>query len=141
HPVLDGCRTSSACHDRFTKETPTSLVPALTGRRTSRPSSAWLPYSSHSGFHESVPAKLAGGGTTRSPPIVNVLTRWRSIRNSSWWGSASPRTALYSVFWSLTVNRYSPSTGKVWAIDAPPRDPNGSFSLVRSSCSSRAGTA
>src|SRR5437667_453881 len=39
------------------------------------------------------------------------------------------------------VNTYSPSTGKLWVMDAPPRDPNGSFSLVRSSWSRRAGTA
>ena len=63
-------------------------MPAFTGRRASKSSSAWFAYHSHSGLPmPELPQKLAthfAASSLNPPPAVNVATRLPSSRTSSW---------------------------------------------------------
>ena len=86
-----GCRTPSGSAGRRTKATPTRRMPAFTRRRTSKSSSRWFAYHSHSGLPmPELPQKLAthfAASPLSPPPAVNVAASLPSIRRSSWCGT------------------------------------------------------
>ena len=86
-----GCSTPSSSQGWWTKATATVRSPASTGTRTSKSSSAWLAYRSHSAPPiPELPQKLAmhrSASRLSPPPAMNVATRAPSTRTSSWWAT------------------------------------------------------
>ena len=86
-----GCRTPSSRAGWSTNATATVRSPASTGTRTSKSSSAWLAYHSHSAPPiPELPQKLAmhrSASGLRPPPAMNVATSAPSTRTSNWWAT------------------------------------------------------
>ena len=82
-----GCSTPSSRAGLRTNATPTVRRPAGTWTRTSKSSSAWFAYHSHSAPPmPELPQKLAmqrSASSLSPPPATNVATRTPSTRTSS----------------------------------------------------------